>query len=370
MPGLINATIDHYQVQKSLARGGMAEIYLAEDTRTQQVVAIKVVPMDASEDFYERFRREVQTIAGLQHKHILPALDYGQYKSWSYLVMPYIEQGTLRELLARGPLSLKEAGLFLQQIAEALQFAHARGVFHRDIKTSNVLLRDKEYAYLADFGLVKRISDDFSLTRTGFLIGTPEYMAPELVDEPATVSSDVYALGIVLYEMLTGDVPFKGNTPVAVVMRHMRETARIPSRLNPTIPTSVDQVILRAIAKKPRQRFATPHDLATAYFQALESEARAATLHVAAIANEPTAPIQRATPPADPIPQSEITTAPSHFAQPQPRPLPAPASVKVKVYRHITTRPRWTLFVVSIILLVISATLLFAAFYVAQQAGR
>jgi serine/threonine protein kinase len=287
MQGLIDTTIKHYRIQRRLARGGMSEVYLAEDTRTSQVVAVKVVPRNA-EDFVERFRREVRTIASLQHDHILPALDYGDYDSWSYLVTPYIVDGTLRERLAKGSLSLKEAGRFLEQIADALHYAHGRGILHRDIKTSNVLLRSKDHAYLADFGLVKTISDEFSLTRSGFLVGTPEYMAPELVEHPATVQSDIYALGVVLYEMLTGTVPFKGHTPVAIVMRHLNEAPVPPSRLNALIPFAVENVILRALDKSLTRRFQSARDLAAAYRQALEEEAKTETVQVAALTNAPT----------------------------------------------------------------------------------
>src|SRR5881275_1656813 len=145
--------------------------------------------------------------------------------------MPYIERGTLRERLAKGPLNQQEAGNILAQVASAVQFAHDHGILHRDIKPSNILLKDKQHAYLADFGLAKGVEEVSDLTLTGCLIGTPEYMAPELADGPAITSSDIYALGIVLYQMLTGSLPFKGSTPIVIYCKHIQERPLPPSLL-------------------------------------------------------------------------------------------------------------------------------------------
>jgi len=177
----------------------MSEVYLATDQRSQQEVAIKLVNSGHME-YSERFQREVKTISALAHRHILPALDHGQHGSWHYLVMPYVKQGTLRERLAKSPLTLEEAGEVLEQVVDALQFAHDQGIIHRDIKPSNILLQDEHHAYLADFGLAKTLwaEGENEITQTGYVIGTPEYMAPELVEQPANTSSDIYALGILL----------------------------------------------------------------------------------------------------------------------------------------------------------------------------
>ncbi|GCE19017.1 serine/threonine-protein kinase [Dictyobacter kobayashii] len=229
MQQLEQVTLGHYQILKRLARGGMAEIYLARDTANDQVVAVKLVHTGAG-DYYERFRAEVKAQAALNHEHILPVLDYGEFDSWCYLVTPYIEHGTLNERLQQGPLSLAEADRVLAQLSQALQFAHDKGIVHRDIKPSNVLMRDGNHVYLADFGLVKRVGEENGLTLTGYLIGTPEYMAPELAEHEASPCSDVYALGILMYQMLSGRVPFKANTPIAIYLRHIRD---IPEPLLP-----------------------------------------------------------------------------------------------------------------------------------------
>ena len=282
MQDLEGITFSSYQIQSRLARGGMGEIYLARDLRTGQAVAIKMVHRSA-EEYYERFRREVTVLALLKHDYILPALDCGEYDAWYYLVTPYIERGTLQDRLVRGPIGLEEAGKFLAQLADALQFAHEKGILHRDIKASNVLLRDQQHVYLADFGLVKSIEDDYSITQSGHLVGTPEYMAPELADVAATPASDIYALGILLYQMLTGRVPFNGGTPVAILLKHIQEPIVPPSALNSLIPASIDEVVLRALEKDPRQRFQKAHDLLLAYQQAFDREMSEMTVHVAAV---------------------------------------------------------------------------------------
>ncbi len=272
MQELIDMTIDHYHIERGLARGGMSEVYLAHDTRTGEVVAMKVVRRTAGE-YYERFRREAKAMLSLRHAHILPALDYGEYDAWSYMITPYIEYGTLATRLNHGPLDTNETRLILDQLAEALQYAHDHGILHRDIKASNVLLRDGTYAYLTDFGLVKSVQDEYSLTRSGFLIGTPEYMAPELVENPATPLSDIYALGILLYQMLTGILPFRGVNPVAIVMKHLRDEPVPPSRIQASIPLAVEQVVLLTLEKDPERRFHTARALANAFRQACGFEA-------------------------------------------------------------------------------------------------
>lgn len=267
MQELVGTTIDHYQIQRHLTRGGMSEIYLAVDTQTQTTVAIKLVH-SSNIDYCKRFKHEVKTVGVLRHAHILPAFAQGDYEDWCYMVTPYIEYGTLNRKLADGPLSFEEAGKILEQLSSALQYAHDQGIVHRDIKPTNILLSNGEHVYLADFGLVKRVGDDNGLTVTGYLIGTPEYMAPELAEEPASAKSDQYALGVLLYQMLTGHVPFTANTPLGVYLKHVRERPVEPSILNPTIPTSMNDIILRALQKEPRHRYNTVHGLAQAYKEA------------------------------------------------------------------------------------------------------
>ncbi len=265
----------------------MSEVYLAYDQHQGRQVAVKVVSAVHTE-YLERFHREAEAILRLRHRHILPAYEFGEQEPWCYLAMYYAEYGTLsRRLSTRsgrarrsgrgyvkqgGCLSLDEATLLLEQIASALQYAHDAGIIHRDIKASNILLRSPHYAYLADFGLAKALEGAQGLTQTGSLLGTPEYMAPELSLGPATPSSDIYALGIVLYQMVTGRVPFSAETPIATFWKHLRELPAPPSYYNATIPRSVDLVILRALEKEPQNRFRSPMALARAYKRALQPQ--------------------------------------------------------------------------------------------------
>ena len=270
MQDLEEKRLSHYTIQRRLARGGMSQVYLAFDEHTQHNVAIKVVHC-SEDDYFLRFQREIKTLSALSHKHILPIIESGVHGSWHYCVMPYIERGTLRERLAKGPLTQEEAGSILEQIASALQFAHDHGILHRDIKPSNILLKDERHIYLADFGLAKDIKENTTITQSGCLIGTPEYMAPELAEEPATTSSDIYAVGILLYQMLTGRVPFKGSTPLSIYWKHIKEQPTPPSLLNPAISHAVEEVVLRALEKAPGHRFKTVQAMAQAYARALQT---------------------------------------------------------------------------------------------------
>ncbi|GAC1487284.1 MAG: hypothetical protein NVS2B12_41880 [Ktedonobacteraceae bacterium] len=280
MSELEGTTLNRYRLKHLLGKGGMSEVYLARDEHKHFDVAIKVVHIDQTEHI-ERFQREVTAMRAFTHDHILPALDSGQDGPWHYLVMPYFSHGTLREQLrTHGPLTMQEAGVILEQVASALQYAHDRGILHRDIKSSNILLLDRLHAYLADFGLAKAVEERTDITRTGYVMGTAEYMAPELAEELASTSSDIYALSILLYEMVTGNVPFQGNTSIAVYLKHLLEQPVRPSLLNPTLSFPVEQVILRALEKDPYMRFKTPQALAQAYRQALTTSEQSLTLPV------------------------------------------------------------------------------------------
>jgi serine/threonine protein kinase len=263
---------ERYRLQQHLHHGMMSDVYLAYDEHLQCNVVMKLVSNDQTESRL-RLQSEIQTLLTLSHDHILPILDHGEYNTYHYLVLPYMKQGTLLKRISNGRLTEEEAGNILAQVTSALQFAHEHGIVHRDIKPSNILLDGvhKQFAYLADFGLAKAMGKGSDLTQTGCLIGTPEYMAPELIDKPESISSDIYTLGILLYHMLTGRPPFRGNSPLTVCWKHLRELPVPPSHLNPAITTAVEQVILRALHKDPQQRFPGAKALAQAYTNALQS---------------------------------------------------------------------------------------------------
>src|SRR5579863_15433 len=187
--------------------------------------------------------------------------------------MPYVEGGTLRDyLLKRKQLPLEEAASFVDQIAAALQYAHDSKVVHRDVKPSNILLRQDGYAYLVDFGLAKALMGAESLTSEGAMVGTPEYMAPEQSNGESDYRSDIYSLGVILYQMLTGRVPFMAESPVAISLKHIQTAPISPGKLNSEIPPSLEEVILKAMAKDPAQRYQQAHDLSNAYWKALQQE--------------------------------------------------------------------------------------------------
>jgi len=267
----------------------MSDVYLASDDRVQQQVAIKLVSNDQPEAT-QRLQHEIHTLRTLTHEHIVPILDHGEYEGYHYLVMPYLKQGTLRDRLARGRLTPEEAGHILVQVTSALHCAHQLGIVHRDLKPSNILLdgTTHPHVYLADFNLAKAMGKGSDLTQTGIVVGTPAYMAPELIEKPESVSSDIYALGVVLYRMLTGRVPFSGSSSLAVCWKHAHELPVPPSSLNPVISAPIEQVILQALQKDPQQRFPSAEALAQAYMHALRASQTSAVAHPVVQPLEPT----------------------------------------------------------------------------------
>lgn len=272
MKGIEGSTLGRYELRRRIAQGGMSEVYLGYDRRVKRLVAVKVL-YGSNEPFVRRFEREALAVGALSHEHILPLYDFGEQRPWYYLVMPFVEGGTLRDyVFKRERLTLEEAGIFLEQIANALQYAHDHGVVHRDVKPSNILLRSDGHAYLVDFGLAKAKMEVESLAHSGAIVGTPEYMAPEQSNGQNDYRSDIYSLGIILYQMLTGRVPFIAESPVAVTLKHMQTPPQAPSEFNSEIPEAIEEVILKALAKKPEERFQDARAFATAYKKALLQE--------------------------------------------------------------------------------------------------
>jgi len=270
--GIEGSTLGRYELRRRVAQGGMSEVYLGYDRRVRRKVAVKVL-YGSDEPFVRRFEREALAVGTLSHDNILALYDFGEQRPWYYLVMPFIEGGTLRDyLLRRERLTLEEAASFLNQIASALQYAHDHGVVHRDVKPSNILLRLDGHAYLVDFGLAKAKMEAESLTHAGAMIGTPEYMAPEQSNGFHDYRSDIYSLGIVLYQMLTGQVPFTAESPVAISLKHIQTQPTPPRQLNADIPQSIEDVILKALEKDPNERYQEARILSAAYRKALQQE--------------------------------------------------------------------------------------------------
>ncbi len=265
---LAAALAGRYRILRALGAGGMATVYLAEDLKHRRQVAIKVLrPELAVMIGAERFLREIEVTAGLQHPHILPLFDSGEADGLLFYVMPFVAGESLRDRLDRlGPLPVAEALGIARDAAAALTFAHARGIVHRDIKPENILLEDGE-ALVADFGIaLALVGVDDRLTATGLAVGTPAYMSPEQIAGVQNVDgrADVYSLACVLFEMLTGEPPFAGATAQAILGRSLSEAPRTASSLRPGLPTEIDAALTRALAKDPDHRFATPRELVEA----------------------------------------------------------------------------------------------------------
>src|SRR6266852_5231914 len=271
-------------LERLVGQGGMGAVYLARQSRPSRYVAVKVllprIRMSSAvyQAFLARFQREADLIARLEHMNIMPIYEYGEQDGITYLVMPYLPGGNLRDVLAKhGALSLHVTLSYIGQAASALDYAHAHGVIHRDIKPSNFLLHPDGRLILADFGIARMMNDESStigatLTSTGMLLGTPEYMAPEMArGETIDARADIYELGIVLFQMLSGHVPFKGNTPLAVVVKQLEELLPPLSLLNPAIPSTVDKAVQKATAKRREDRYRSAGELAQALRLAIGS---------------------------------------------------------------------------------------------------
>jgi serine/threonine-protein kinase len=248
---MIGQTLGRYRLEASLGRGGMAEVFRARDERLGRTVAVKVIlPSFASEPhFAERFLREARMVASLEHPHFLPVYVSGDENGVPYLVMPYLQGGTLVERMAAGAVSPGSALRWIGELAPALDAAHAHGVLHRDVKPANVLLGAGDRALLADFGIAKSGEAATQLTATGVVIGTPTYMAPELAQgRPASPASDLYALAVLAYEMLTGAPPFSGESALSLLHQHV--TTPPPSvRARAAQPGQLDAVLARPLAQ-------------------------------------------------------------------------------------------------------------------------
>jgi serine/threonine protein kinase len=266
-----------YQIISQIGKGGMATVYKAYQPSMDRNVAIKVLPSQLAEskEFAGRFQQEARIIAKLEHPHILPVFDYGESGGISYLVMRYFESGTLKDKMEFGrPLPLDEIDRIFTQLADALSYAHAHGIIHRDLKPANVLLDAQGNLFLTDFGIAKLLESAAPhFTQTDAIMGTPAYISPEQAQaETVDQRSDIYSLGIILYEMVTGRVPFTADTPLAVILKHVSDPLPLPSAIKTDIPEAIEKVILKALAKHPEDRFATAAEFVAAWKRALNEK--------------------------------------------------------------------------------------------------
>jgi serine/threonine-protein kinase len=293
-----------YRLLGRIGSGGMADVWCAEDTMLNRRVALKFLHDRFAQDaqFVERFRREASSAAGLQHPNVVSVFDRGEVDGSHYIAMEYVEGAALKDLIDRG-LSVGEAVEIVRQVLAGARYAHAKGIVHRDLKPQNVLLDAEGRARVTDFGIARAGASE--ITQTGSVLGTAQYLSPEQAQGlEVTAASDMYSVGVMLYEALTGRVPFEGDSPVTVALKQVSERPRPPSELNPQVPRALDAVVLKALAKDPANRFASANEFLAA-LDAAEADPSGAALGdtasyeaVAAAAGAP--PAEAAPPPPPP----------------------------------------------------------------------
>lgn len=286
MDGMIGQRFGPYEITERIGEGGMAEVYKGYQKSLNRYVAIKVLRHELARDgqSVERFRREALAVAELSHPNILHVYDAGFAHGVYYIVMAYVEGGSLKDVIMQGAMEPESAASIAAQLADALSHAHRQGLVHRDVKPTNILMTRDGRPLLTDFGIAKAVHESVGLTRTGTSIGTPEYMAPEQIQGQAVDGrTDIYALGIVLYEMLVGWTPFTATTPVATLYKQVNERPPPLRQANVSIPPWLDGIVMKALAKRPQDRFQQASDFA-------------ATLRQRRVADTPDTPVPVVTP--------------------------------------------------------------------------
>src|SRR4051812_32090724 len=327
----LNGTLfdGRYKILKKIGAGGMADVYCAEDQTLGRQVAIKILNdrHAGDEQFVERFRREAQNAAGLNHPNIVSIYDRGEAEGTYYIAMEFLDGRSLKELIvARGPSPIPVAIGYARQVLAALRFSHRNGIVHRDIKPHNVIVDAEGRIKVTDFGIA-RAGAASQMTEAGSIIGTAQYLSPEQArGAPVDQTSDLYSVGVLLYELLTGAVPFTGDTPVEIAMKHLSQVPEPPSAKRPDVPADLDHVVLRELAKDPHDRYASAEemdaDLARiAKGLAISDETHEAATQVLAgaglmaaapttISRAPTLVTPGAPPPAAPLPYYEYDEPP------------------------------------------------------------
>jgi serine/threonine protein kinase len=273
---LIGQKIGGYEIASVIGRGGMATVYKAHQVSMNRTVALKVLPRHfaTDESYLQRFHQEVKIVSQLEHRSIVPVYDHGEHEGQPYLTMRFMSGGSVDDLLTNGPMPLDRILSILEQIAPALDYAHSKGVLHRDMKPSNVLMDDDHGAYLTDFGIARVLGETGGQITTQGIVGTPSYMSPEQAQgQPLDARSDLYGLGVMLFEMATGRRPFESETPYSIAVMQVTTPPPMPRAVNPALPQVVESVILKALKKRKEDRFNTAAELVAALKQAINEPA-------------------------------------------------------------------------------------------------
>jgi serine/threonine protein kinase len=276
MSELNEQTIGHYRILNRIGSGGMSTVYKAHDSKSGRLVAIKVMASFLTEEvrFKVRFEREVKLLSKFNHPNIVHILDFGEHNDSPYIVMPFFEKGTLQDRLRDGPVSVREGARIISDMSSALQYAHDHGVIHRDIKPSNMLLDNHGRAQLTDFGFASWREASMHLTGSA-LVGTPAFMSPEqCTGESVGPQSDQYSLAIVLFRIASGQMPFDGETPLAMALKQINEPLPPPREINPRIPIAIEQVLIKALSKDPEKRYESMDAFNEAFQEALLESTR------------------------------------------------------------------------------------------------
>lgn len=345
---MMRQSFSRYEIRSELGRGGMATVYLAHDPYVRRDVALKVLPREYLHDptFRTRFQREAQLVAALEHPAIVPIYDFGEENGQPFLVMRHMHGGSLADRLAHGPLPFPEVVRVIQRLASGLDRAHQQGIIHRDLKPANILFDQYRDAFLSDFGIAKLASETSGrLTSANQVVGTLAYMSPEQAQGmKLDRRSDIYTLGTVLFQMLTGRLPFESETPMGMAVKHITETVPNVHRLRPGLPAGVETIIAKAMAKDPAQRYQVAGHMAH---------------DLAALLPGPSSPY--------PYPAPVISTA-STPPEPQTAPLPVAPAVRSgqEAKRGI---PTWLWLGGSVLALVIVVALLAGGAFALNQMG-
>lgn len=326
---LSGTTLGNYQIIQEIGRGGMAIVYKAFQPSLRRYVALKVLPeyYQADPEFVARFQREARAAAQLSHPNVVTIYDVGEQAGIHYIAMEYLEGGSLLDRLSRGPLGPEDALRIVEQVGSALDFAHSHGLIHRDIKPANILFSADSRPKVTDFGIA-RAGDAARLTQAGTMLGTPEYMSPEQAQGvPVDHRSDLYALGVILYEMLTGRVPFRADTPHAIVYALIYQAPPPPRQLRSDLSPAAEAVLLKALAKQPDQRFQTGAAMAAAFRSAVAVQPPSPAVVGRSGRPQPAPPVIIPAPPSVPVRDSEMEQG-QDPARGQPNWVGAPAPIK------------------------------------------